>query len=501
MNSVGKTIVGLLATAVIGGGGAYATCTTIQNNQLKGDNSNLTETVTQITNENEQLKSDRDKLEEKVLNLGVEMINKQNTIKTLEDEKTRLTIQVEDISDSLELANQNIAILNGKLTEEQNKVNKLTSEKTELETNIQTLQTNLNDTTNRLTAKTNEYNQVCQDLSTANRNITELEQRKTELEAEIQTLQTDKANLQTQLDEKTTQYNNVVRELETANQNIETLTNEKLNLEQEVVNLTAEILELHLIIEEKNTRIAELESQVDQLQDDIIVLQNRITELENGVTNRANLKIINGIFKLSEGSNSLIIQFVDNQTLNKILDVRTGTYASTDRRVVSTGCDYTINQDGLIMIDNMFFGSTPLKLLADEENDTYIFDSSFSSASSYIIEKLGDETRDINEVLAEINAELGYSDSSSTEVVCTYLLNSVVGMINSSPASWNIRFNSNGQDFTRLHIDYDLKFDDLIVSTRDMVTRVNEEYRTINFYEEPTGDLLTWLNQNATLQS
>ena len=85
MNSVGKTIIGLLATAVIGGGGAYATCTTIQNNQLKSDNSNLTETVTQITNENEQLKSDRNKLEEKVLNLGVEMINKQNTIKTLED--------------------------------------------------------------------------------------------------------------------------------------------------------------------------------------------------------------------------------------------------------------------------------------------------------------------------------------------------------------------------------------------------------------------------------
>nr|DAQ20798.1 MAG TPA: hypothetical protein [Caudoviricetes sp.] len=67
---------------------------------------------------------------------------------------------------------------------------------------------------------------------------------------------------------------------------------------------------------------------------------------------------------------------------------------------------------------------------------------------------------------------------------------------------YNINFISNGEAFIEITMDFVLRY---IQPNGDSVTVYSENggwgnttYRTITFDEEPTGDLLTWLEANGT---
>ena len=66
----------------------------------------------------------------------------------------------------------------------------------------------------------------------------------------------------------------------------------------------------------------------------------------------------------------------------------------------------------------------------------------------------------------------------------------------------NIAFTSNSENFTSIYPQYDadyirLFYDDKVVWDGEWT---NQAYRTITFATAPTGDLLTWLQQNGTKQ-
>ena len=79
-------------------------------------------------------------------------------------------------------------------------------------------------------------------------------------------------------------------------------------------------------------------------------------------------------------------------------------------------------------------------------------------------------------------------------------------------ATTQISFTSNGQKFTSIGADYDagsfviLRYDDGEVAGYDTAVGdlvyefYNDAYRKLTFDTPPTGDLLTWLQANATRQ-
>ena len=79
-------------------------------------------------------------------------------------------------------------------------------------------------------------------------------------------------------------------------------------------------------------------------------------------------------------------------------------------------------------------------------------------------------------------------------------------------ATTQISFTSNGQKFTSIGADYDagsfiiLRYDNNEVAGYDTAVGdlvyefYNDAYRKLTFDTPPTGDLLTWLQTNATLQ-
>lgn len=216
--------------------------------------------------------------------------------------------------------------------------------------------------------------------------------------------------------------------------------------------------------------------------------------LTEQMNTRVNLNIVNGIFKISNGSNNVIIQFENSKTLNAIIDTRSGTWATTDRRQIIYNAPYSVNQNNEIYIlESRYF--LTYRLIPDNENNTYTF---ASSSSGGVIEKLGDEIYNLNDILDEINAELGYTNSD--EIVCTYQLNSVVKA--DTAYAWNVRFNSNSQDFTKFWIAGTsfFKFNDTSVAEATASgLKVKDEYLVVKFYDKPSGDLLIWLNSNAVL--
>ena len=76
--------------------------------------------------------------------------------------------------------------------------------------------------------------------------------------------------------------------------------------------------------------------------------------------------------------------------------------------------------------------------------------------------------------------------------------------LNLGSITMEIPFESNSTNFQKIEvrgtffpgsgIDYDA------INAWDTDSWVNEAYRTITFFEPPTGDLLTWLQANAVKQ-
>lgn len=70
--------------------------------------------------------------------------------------------------------------------------------------------------------------------------------------------------------------------------------------------------------------------------------------------------------------------------------------------------------------------------------------------------------------------------------------------------TYNINFISNGEAFIGIRMDFALRYtqpngDNIFIYTENGGWG-NTTYRTITFDEEPTGDLLTWLEANGTRQ-
>lgn len=89
----------------------------------------------------------------------------------------------------------------------------------------------------------------------------------------------------------------------------------------------------------------------------------------------------------------------------------------------------------------------------------------------------------------------------------TWYLNSTISL--SPMFTAEIQFVSNGQNFSSLKVDNNppwsrgVWYDTLMVYGNDLgsgwgINGANEVYRTITFEEEPTGDLLAWLQANGT---
>ena len=78
-----------------------------------------------------------------------------------------------------------------------------------------------------------------------------------------------------------------------------------------------------------------------------------------------------------------------------------------------------------------------------------------------------------------------------------------------SSGNYPIKFISNGNNYTELNMIttsryYQLKYNDTKVADFDsdetLTTWISQAYRTVTFETAPTGDLLTWLQANATKQ-
>ena len=97
----------------------------------------------------------------------------------------------------------------------------------------------------------------------------------------------------------------------------------------------------------------------------------------------------------------------------------------------------------------------------------------------------------------------------------TWLLNEIPQWIGISSRDFSIQFTSNNQSFTLFRFNrsgvnqYDLQYNDVVVNGgtwNNSLNRpnwtgwTNEAYRTITFANAPTGDLLTWLQNNGTKQ-
>jgi len=91
----------------------------------------------------------------------------------------------------------------------------------------------------------------------------------------------------------------------------------------------------------------------------------------------------------------------------------------------------------------------------------------------------------------------------------TWLLNEYIIINNINPPLTEISFKSNNVTYTKISklyapdlIDTEawmhvLKYDDSVVYQDGWIDKA---YRTITFLESPTGDLLTWLQNNAVKQ-
>lgn len=70
--------------------------------------------------------------------------------------------------------------------------------------------------------------------------------------------------------------------------------------------------------------------------------------------------------------------------------------------------------------------------------------------------------------------------------------------------TYNINFISNGEAFIGISMDFVLRYirsaDDRIAVCGNGTGWYDQLYRTLIFDEEPTGDLLTWLETNGTRQ-
>ena len=97
----------------------------------------------------------------------------------------------------------------------------------------------------------------------------------------------------------------------------------------------------------------------------------------------------------------------------------------------------------------------------------------------------------------------------------TWLLNEIPQWIGISSRDFSIQFTSNNQSFTLFRFNrsgvnqYDLQYNDVVVNGgtwNNSLNRpnwtgwTNQAYRTITFANAPTGDLLTWLQNNGTKQ-
>lgn len=241
--AVGKTLLGIGLTVLLGGTATWGAVETVSKNKLKNDNENLTNTVLDITDENRKLNNDKTKLLADI---------RQN-------EEERL-----------------------KLIDGLNSANMLKLEALE---KVDTLTSQLKDKTSALEEKTKAYNET---LAKYNAIIVERDNLQTEvnnLQDEVNSLNGENQSLTAQLQTKTTELEQKEIELQQAQTRLNTLSSEVNTLTQQVSSLEEQIQQKNQEIENLNLTITSLNQTLDERDKQIQDLQERlrISEESTGV--------------------------------------------------------------------------------------------------------------------------------------------------------------------------------------------------------------------------
>lgn len=84
----------------------------------------------------------------------------------------------------------------------------------------------------------------------------------------------------------------------------------------------------------------------------------------------------------------------------------------------------------------------------------------------------------------------------------TWVLNSAIEYIDDSGVTFNADFTSNGFAFSSISLSANprrqIQYDSTVVKA--IYGWTSEAYRKLTFAATPTGDLLTWLNENGVKQ-
>lgn len=178
-----------------------------------------------------------------------------------------------------------------------------------------------------------------------------------------------------------------------------------------------------------------------------------------------------------------------------------GCYAFVNESLVNSG--YTLKNGDTISIsqneDNGGIRANATLLINDVEQSLDGSNKAFSNTSLDIVLALP------GTVSPFVSFVIDYTEDGGGSMSETWLLNGNLSKMGRNTFT-NINFTSNGQTFTSIITRYPAIDDEMIMSY-DSTTVVtgggvwtNEAYKTITFETAPTGNLLTWLQANATKQ-
>ena len=232
--AVGKTLLGIGLTVLLGGTATWGAVETVSKNKLKNDNENLTNTVLDITDENRKLNNDKTKLladirqnEEERLKL-IDGLNSANMLKLEALEKVdTLTSQLKDKTSALE---EKTKAYNETLA----KYNAIIVERDNLQIEVNNLQDEVNS------------------LNGENQSLT----------AQLQTKTTELEQKEIELQQAQTRLNTLSSEVNTLTQQVSSLEEQIQQKNQEIENLNLTITSLNQTLDERDKRIEELEKQL-----------------------------------------------------------------------------------------------------------------------------------------------------------------------------------------------------------------------------------------------
>jgi len=268
---------------------------------LEGQVENLTEKLEQanenignLTNQLDQAKEEIEILNNTISNLTTQLEDAENKISTLNN-------TIENLTQQLEQAREEIETLN-------NTNNNLTTQLIEANQNIDSLNNQISNLTQKIKEKDNQIENLTEQ-------ITDLTKQLQDAQKEIQTITQENNNLNNQLEQTqeeienlTTQLNDTTQQLETAKDQINNLTQQLDEAQQTIETLNNTIKELTRPPLNTTITITPIKSSIGSITKITANIQD-----ENGekVTGGKAIFKINGITLKDENSNTIYAQVKD----------------------------------------------------------------------------------------------------------------------------------------------------------------------------------------------